>query len=39
MTKPQTICIVDDEVTLREVVRRYLEYDGYEVLEANSRSH
>lgn len=36
MTNPQTICIVDDEVTLRDVVRRYLEYDGYEVLEADS---
>ena len=36
MTTPQTICLVDDEVTLRDVVRRYLEYDGYEVLEADS---
>ena len=36
MTKAQTIFIVDDEHTLREVVRRYLELDGFEVLEAAS---
>jgi DNA-binding response OmpR family regulator len=29
-----TILIVDDEATLREVVRRYLERDGYTVIEA-----
>jgi DNA-binding response OmpR family regulator len=33
MTK-QTILIVDDEVTIREVVRRYLELDGFNVVEA-----
>lgn len=38
MTNPQTICIIDDEVTLREVVRRYLEHDGYKVVEAESSS-
>lgn len=32
--KQQTIYIVDDEVTLREVVRRYLERDGFNVIEA-----
>lgn len=32
----QTICIIDDETTLREVVRRYLEYDGFQVVEADS---
>ena len=30
----QTIYIVDDEATLREVVRRYLERDGFNVVEA-----
>lgn len=33
MKKP-TILVVDDEPTIREVVRRYLERDGYQVLEA-----
>lgn len=32
----QTICIIDDEVTIREVVRRYLELEGFTVLEAES---
>jgi len=36
MAKQQTICIVDDEATLREVVRRYLEYDGFQVIEAET---
>ncbi len=36
MAKAQTILIVDDEVTLRDVVRRYLELDGFGVLEAES---
>src|SRR5690606_17847731 len=29
-----TILVVDDETTIREVVRRYLEHDGFEVREA-----
>lgn len=36
MTRPQTICIIDDEQTLREVVRRYLEHEGFRVVEADS---
>lgn len=32
----KTICIIDDEVMLREVVRRYLEHDGFKVIEAES---
>jgi len=32
----QTICIIDDEVTIREVVRRYLELEGFTVIEAES---
>jgi DNA-binding response OmpR family regulator len=36
MTKATTICLIDDEVTFREVVRRYLEHEGYQVLEAQS---
>jgi DNA-binding response OmpR family regulator len=35
MTRP-TICLIDDEATLREVVRRYLEHDGYQVVEAET---
>lgn len=34
MGKQQTIFIVDDEATLREVVRRYLERDNFRVVEA-----
>lgn len=34
MSKQQTIMVVDDEATIREVVRKYLELDGYKVLEA-----
>lgn len=35
MTSPKAdILVVDDETTLREVVRRYLERDGYAVREA-----
>jgi DNA-binding response OmpR family regulator len=30
----QTILIVDDEATIRDVVRRYLEHDGFTVREA-----
>jgi DNA-binding response OmpR family regulator len=33
MTAP-TVLIVDDEATIREVVRRYLEHDGFRVEEA-----
>jgi DNA-binding response OmpR family regulator len=32
--KQQTILVVDDETTVREVVRRYLERDGFKVIEA-----
>lgn len=34
MAKKQTIYIVDDEATIREVVRRYLEMEGFLVVEA-----
>lgn len=34
--KTQTICIIDDEATLRDVVRRYLELDGFAVIEADT---
>lgn len=34
MRQAHTILVVDDEPTIREVVRRYLERDGYKVLEA-----
>jgi DNA-binding response OmpR family regulator len=34
MKQPYTILVVDDEPTIREVVRRYLERDGYAVREA-----
>jgi two-component system response regulator ResD len=34
MNKQRTIFIVDDEATLREVVRRYLEREGFKVIEA-----
>jgi DNA-binding response OmpR family regulator len=33
-SQPHTILVVDDEMTIREVVRRYLEYDGFTVREA-----
>src|SRR5688572_31502317 len=36
MAKQQTIFIVDDEATIREVVRKYLERDGFAVQEAAS---
>lgn len=36
MGKTQTIYIVDDERTIREVVRRYLEREGFTVVEAES---
>jgi DNA-binding response OmpR family regulator len=34
MKQQPTILVVDDEPTIREVVRRYLERDGYQVSEA-----
>lgn len=34
MKKNQSVLIVDDEETIREVVRRYLEREGYSVKEA-----
>jgi DNA-binding response OmpR family regulator len=36
MAKKQIIFIVDDEATIREVVRRYLEMDGFTVIEAET---
>lgn len=36
MSKQQTILVVDDEATIREVVRRYLELDGFRVMEAET---
>lgn len=34
--KQQTILVVDDEATIREVVRRYLELEGFKVNEAKT---
>ncbi|MDQ7024371.1 MAG: response regulator transcription factor [Anaerolineae bacterium] len=36
MSKQQQILVVDDERTIREVVRRYLELEGYNVAEAET---
>lgn len=36
MSKQQHILVVDDERTIREVVRRYLELEGYAVTEAET---
>ncbi len=36
MPKPEHILLVDDESAIREVVRRYLELDGYAVTEAET---
>lgn len=36
MINQHTILIVDDEATVREVLRRYLEADGFRVIEANT---
>jgi two-component system, OmpR family, response regulator ResD len=36
MTTQQTILVVDDEATVREVVRRYLELEGFRVVEADT---
>lgn len=36
MTKQQNVLVVDDERTIREVVRRYLELEGFSVSEAET---
>lgn len=36
MSKQQNILVVDDEKTIREVVRRYLELEGFAVTEAET---
>lgn len=36
MSREQTILIVEDEVAIREVVHKYLELEGFAVLEAES---
>ena len=36
MVKQANILVVDDEATVREVVRKYLEHDGFHVIEAES---
>lgn len=36
MSKQQKILVVDDEHTIREVVRRYLELEGFQVFEADT---
>ncbi len=36
MSKQQHVLVVDDERTIREVVRRYLELDGFTVTEAET---
>ncbi|MCA9909517.1 MAG: response regulator, partial [Anaerolineae bacterium] len=34
MVKSKTIVVIDDEATIRDVVHRYLEVDGFRVVEA-----
>jgi DNA-binding response OmpR family regulator len=34
MNKSSTVYIIDDEITIREVVHRYLELEGFNVIEA-----
>ncbi|MCL4247210.1 MAG: response regulator transcription factor [Anaerolineae bacterium] len=34
MVKSKTIVVIDDEATIRDVVRRYLEVEGFRVVEA-----
>ncbi|MBE0690210.1 MAG: response regulator transcription factor [Anaerolineae bacterium] len=34
MSKSKTIVVIDDEATIRDVVRRYLEVEGFRVIEA-----
>jgi DNA-binding response OmpR family regulator len=36
MSRKQTIFIIEDETAIREVVRKYLELDGFAVLEAET---
>jgi two-component system, OmpR family, response regulator ResD len=36
MSKQANILVVDDEATVREVVRKYLEHEGYRVVEADT---
>ena len=36
MSKQANILVVDDEATIREVVRKYLEHEGYRVAEAET---
>ena len=36
MSKKRNILVVDDERTIREVVRRYLELEGFQVTEAET---
>jgi DNA-binding response OmpR family regulator len=36
MNKQATIFVVDDEATVREVVRKYLEHEGFRVVEAET---
>jgi DNA-binding response OmpR family regulator len=36
MNTQQTILVVDDETTVREVVRKYLENEGFRVIEADT---
>lgn len=36
MTNEMTILIADDELSVREIVRRYLEKEGYRIIEADN---
>lgn len=36
MNRQQKVLVVDDEKTIREVVRRYLELEGFQVIEAET---
>lgn len=36
MMAAQTVLVVDDETTIREVVRKYLELEGFQVVEAEA---
>lgn len=38
MNQP-TILVVDDEATIREVVRKYLELEGFKVIESDNGNH
>jgi DNA-binding response OmpR family regulator len=39
MSNKQTVLIIEDEATIREVVRKYLELEGFSVLEAATGAH